>query len=216
MTELYLVRHAQTGGNKTRTFQGRTDADITEEGEKQLVQLTKRFKDIEFDRVYSSPLLRARKTAQAVNLHHGRELVIDEGIIEIDVGEMEGIPFAELYKQYPDEVQHFMTTPHLFTTPGGESMMQVYERMATALGRIVGQNKGGRVVVVSHGCALQNYLAYALGYGPEGIHHAPVCVNTAVTHIRFTESGLPFVVTLNDASHLTPEQLEHSKWELKP
>ncbi|SDN96946.1 histidine phosphatase family protein [Acetanaerobacterium elongatum] len=216
MTDVYLVRHAQTSGNKTRTFQGRTDADITEEGASQLKYLAERFKNISFDKIYSSPLQRARKTAQAVNLYHNKELVLEEGIIEIDVGKLEGIPFAELYQLYPEDVQVFINTPHLFKSPGGESMMQVYERMVTTLGRLVGENKGSRIVVVTHGCALQNYLAYALGYGQEGIQRAPICLNTAVTHLRFTENGLPFVVALNDASHLSAEQLEQGKWELKP
>ncbi len=216
MTELYLVRHAQTAGNQQRAFQGLTDADLSAEGEKQLERLAERFADIAIDRIYTSPLIRARKTAEAVNRHHGAEITVEPALVEIDAGNLEGMPFTEVFAKYPDEIGRFMNAPELFAMPGGESMAQVYERMTAAVATIVQQNRGKRIAVVSHGCALQNYLAFALGYGQKGIAKAPICYNTAVTHIRYTNSGLPFVVYLNDASHLGAEMLEHSKWELKP
>lgn len=216
MTELYLVRHAQTAGNRQRAFQGHTDADLSPEGEQQLERLSQRFKGIAIDHIYTSPLTRARKTADAVNRHHGVEITVEPMLIEINAGDLEGMPFAEVFAKYPAEVDRFINAPHLFAMPGGESMAQVYERMTTAISQIVRQNKNGRVAVVSHGCALQNYLAFALGYGQKGIVKAPICYNTGVTHIRYTDNGLPFVAFLNDAAHLSAEMLEHSKWELKP
>ena len=63
MTKIYVVRHCEALGNVMRIFQGSTDLDISELGAKQLEFLRKRFKNIELDRVISSPLLRARKTA---------------------------------------------------------------------------------------------------------------------------------------------------------
>ncbi len=215
MTELYLVRHAQTAGNKQLAFQGLTDADLSPEGELQLEQLSNRFAETPVDVIYSSPLIRARKTAAAINRAHGREIIIDAGLIEIDAGDLEGIPFSEVYEKYPEEIARFMNAPELFAMPGGESMQQVYERMTAAVERIVTQNEGKRIVVVSHGCALQNYLSYALGYGQQGVKRAPICYNTGVSHIRFTKSLQPFVASLNDASHLDEEMLAHSKWELK-
>ncbi len=216
MTELYLVRHAQTAGNQQRAFQGLTDADLSAEGEKQLERLAGRFADVAIDRIYTSPLTRARKTAEAVNRHHGVEITVEPALVEIDAGDLEGMPFAEVFAKYPDEIGRFMNAPECFAMPGGESMVQVYERMTAAIGQIVRQNRGGRVAVVSHGCALQNYLAFALGFGQKGIAMAPICYNTGITHIRYTSSGLPFVAYLNDASHLDAEMLLHSKWELKP
>lgn len=216
MTELYFVRHAQTSGNRQRSFQGRTDADLSPQGEQQLERLAERFASIALDVVYTSPLTRARKTAHAVNRHHGKEIVVENDLVEIDAGDLEGMPFAEVFAKYPDAADRFIHQPHCFAMPGGESMVQVYERMEQAVGRIIKENQGRRVAVVSHGCALQNYLASVLGYGQTGIANAPICYNTAVTHIRFTASGLPFVVVLNDASHLDAELLADSKWELKP
>lgn len=216
MTELYLVRHAHTEGNRERAFQGHTDADLSVEGEAQLERLSDRFATIGIDRIYTSPLIRARKTAEAINRHHGKEILVDPGLIEINAGDLEGMPFSEVYEKYPEEINRFLNAPETFAMPGGESMKQVYDRITAAIGRIVEQNKGLRIVVVSHGCALQNYLAHVLGYGQQGLSKSPICYNTGISHIRFTqENSLPFVVSLNDASHLDADLLAHSKWELK-
>lgn len=216
MTELYLVRHAQTAGNQKRAFQGLTDADISQGGQAQLEKLAERFAAVAFDRIYTSPLIRAKKTAEAVNRHHGKEIIVNDALVEIDAGDLEGMPFSEVFEKYPEDVQRFLNTPEIFEMPGGESMKHVYKRISMAVDDIVRTNSGGRVVIVSHGCALQNYLACALGYGQKGISKAPICYNTGVTHIRFTQNALPFIVSLNDASHLDSEQLANSKWELKP
>lgn len=65
MTEIYIVRHAEAEGNTNRMFQGSVDTNISENGEKQLERLMKRALDFDVDKIYSSPLKRAQKTAEA-------------------------------------------------------------------------------------------------------------------------------------------------------
>ena len=90
MTKIILVRHCEAQGNHERVFQGATDCDITERGERQLEALSERFRTVEFDALYSSPLLRARRTAEAVNRHHGLPMAIEPGLREINAGHWEG------------------------------------------------------------------------------------------------------------------------------
>ncbi len=215
MTELYLIRHAQSSGNVTLSFQGHTDAALSLQGKQQLEYLAKRFYNIELDKVYSSPLTRALKTAKAVNRSHKKEIAVDQRLIEINPGAVEGMPFAELRQKYPEPARLFLEEPESCVMPGGESMKQVYDRVSAAIMDIVEVNRNQRIAVVSHGCALRNMLAFLLGYGQQGVGKAPICYNTAISHLRVTESGLPFAVMVNDASHLSEELLAHGKWEPK-
>ena len=77
VTNLYIVRHCEAEGNVNETFQGHSDGDITPKGALQLEKLAERFKDIPVDVVYSSPLQRAFKTAQAVARFHDVPVIAD-------------------------------------------------------------------------------------------------------------------------------------------
>lgn len=90
MTSIYLVRHCQAQGNVNRVFQGRIDSEISEEGRRQLDRLAERFRRIPLDAVYTSPLQRARLTAEALNRYHGLPVRTDARFIEIDGGCWEG------------------------------------------------------------------------------------------------------------------------------
>ena len=101
MTTIYLIRHCEAAGNVGRRFQGHIDADITENGRRQLELLAERFRELPLDAVYSSPLLRARLTAEAVNRHHGLPVMLDDRLMEINGGLWEGRPWAELPALFP-------------------------------------------------------------------------------------------------------------------
>lgn len=70
LTTIYLVRHCEAMGNINRIFQGHTDEEISDNGRLQLEKLAERFRDIHLDALYSSPLKRAYRTAEAVNRYH--------------------------------------------------------------------------------------------------------------------------------------------------
>ena len=71
MTNIYLVRHCQAVSNKIRVYHGVKNCDVTEIGRRQLDCLAERFKDVKIDCIYTSPLLRATRTADAVNKYQG-------------------------------------------------------------------------------------------------------------------------------------------------
>ncbi len=91
VTKLYLIRHCEALGNINDTFQGSIDEDITDKGQRQLDKLAERCKNIPFDVIYSSPLIRAVKTAQAADRYHGLEIIVDPAFSEINGGEFEGV-----------------------------------------------------------------------------------------------------------------------------
>lgn len=85
MTKIYLVRHAEALGNVREFFQGRTDCEVSERGEKQLECLAEHFKNIPIEAIYSSPLKRTLSTAAAVNKYHDLPIQKYEGLIELSL-----------------------------------------------------------------------------------------------------------------------------------
>lgn len=211
MTTLYLVRHAQAEGNVRRTFQGHTDAFLSETGLKQLEHLTERFRGVHLDAVYSSPLRRAYQTAQALNAHLRLPISTDHRLIEINGGDFEGVPFAELPLLFPEEEARWDHDPANFHAPSGESMRQVYARMKVCIESIVRDNTDKTIAVASHGCAIRNYLCYANGWGIEHISDVAWCDNTAVSLLEYNTDLIPHIVYQNDAAHLPEEDSTFAK-----
>ena len=86
VTTLLVVRHTQALGNIQKTFQGHIDTDISEAGAVQLELLSERFRSVHIDAICSSPLLRARRTAEAINRTHHLPIELLPALIEIDAG----------------------------------------------------------------------------------------------------------------------------------
>lgn len=129
MTKIYIVRHCEAMGNVMRIFQGSSDTEISETGEKQLEYLKKRFENTEIDTVFSSPLIRARKTALAVIGERNIVPIDDKGLIELDGGIVEGKPFRETFNSIPGLADAWDNHPEDFAPEGGERMKDAYERI---------------------------------------------------------------------------------------
>ena len=208
LTTLYIVRHPEALGNKLRFFQGITDTPVTEKGEKQLLALAERFKDIEFDVIYTSPLLRAYKTAEAVNKYHNKEIIINKDLIEISGGELENNGWDFFETKFSNEYDKWKNAPHLFVAPNGDSMQDVYNRAKSALNSILKDNKDKRVVITSHGCAIRNMFCVLRGTKFEDINTVPWVDNTGVCKVEIEKEVK--IVLHNDISHLTEELIPNN------
>lgn len=201
-TMVYLIRHAEAMGNVSEFFQGRTDCELSPKGYKQLEALSKRFEDIPIEKIYSSPLIRTRETADAVNKYHNLEIVADKRLIEIDGGIWEGKKWSDLPLMYPAEYEVWQNRMYDFEITDGESMVQVFERMKKAVGDIVSQNIGRTIAIVSHGCAIRNYLCYANGDLIDKLGDVGWSDNTAVSLIEYDKNLNPHIVYKNNSDHL--------------
>ena len=206
MTRIYLIRHCQSMGNIEHKFLGQYDADISPAGEKQLELLGLRFRNEPIDVIYTSPLKRARMTAQAIAKYHNDIEVIDEpGFIEMNVGELENRSLKELALNYPETAEKWDRYPDLCEFPGGETMAEVYERVNRALDRVIAENPGRIVVITTHGGVLRNLYARIQFGEPAGIRKSEVFGNTGVSTVIAEGDRLYFEST-NDLSHL-PEDM---------
>lgn len=207
-TTLYLVRHCQAMGNRNRCFQGLTDTQISEDGQKQLDLLSVRLRNTIFDAAYSSPLLRARLTAEAMVRFHPVPVRILPGLVEINAGEWEGQSWETIPDHWPREARDWNERPWDCCPPGGEPMRQVFARMQAALVQIARENPGKTVAVASHGCAIRNAVCWAMGKPIEEIGDFDFADNTGITRLEIDENGAPTLLCFNDISHLPEEMIQ--------
>lgn len=205
MTNIYMVRHCEAMGNVKRLFQGSTDLDISETGEKQLEYLKRRFEGIGLDRVYTSPLIRAYKTALAVIGERDMQPVKNDGLREICGGIVEGRPFKEAFDEIPGLADTWDNHPQDFAPEGGEPMRDAYERIWNTVKSIAAENGGKTVACTTHGGVMRCLLCRLLLGDISRLAEMGWSDNTAVTLLRFNGGDMPEVVFYNDSSHLPPE-----------
>ncbi len=210
MTKIYLVRHCEALGNLSRVFQGTTDLDITDLGEKQLEKLSERFKEIKLDKIYSSPLIRAYKTALAIKGNRDIEIEIYKDLSEIDGGIIEGKPFADTFEKDPVLKEIWLNHPEDFAPEGGEPMRVSYQRITNAFWDIVNQNKGKAVALATHGGIIRCLLCKLIYDDISKLITVPLFDNTAVGYIEIDDSNKIELKFTNDYSHLPSDMLRSS------
>lgn len=161
-TELWLVRHGQTDWNVEGRYQGQADMPLNEIGIEQARDLAERLRDVIFSAIYSSDLQRASSTARI--LAGDKEVRIDPRLREIHQGEWEGQLFSVIRQQYADYFAQRKENPLQSRPPGGESLLEVAERVKYCVDEIANQFAGERVLIVSHGLAIATLLAAVKGY----------------------------------------------------
>lgn len=142
--KLYVARHGETQWNAENKICGRTDLPLTEKGHQQAQQLAEKTSQLELDMIVSSPMLRARQTAEPTAKALGLPILTDERLIEQDYGIYEGMD-----RQTPG----FLANKRQFACkyPGGESMMQLAYRVYGLLEELKEQHPEKRILLVCHG-----------------------------------------------------------------
>lgn len=205
MTYIYLIRHCEALGNKKRLFQGSTDCDISELGEIQLEYLSKRFKNIHLDEIYSSPLRRAMKTAQSVAKGRGLTVIPRVDLTELHGGVVEGRPFVEAFNEIEGLADAWNNHPQDFAPEGGESMRSAYERIWQEISEIAQKSEGKTVAVATHGGVLRCLMCRLLYNDINRLKDVPWCENTAITQLQIDDDFNITVKSFNDHTHI-PEK----------
>ena len=189
---LILIRHGQTAFNIQRRFLGRTDLPLDDVGLSQAARLGDHLRNLHWDRLYSSPLLRARQTAEAIGVP-----TLCAGLTEMDMGDLEGLSREEMEARYPGLLSQWFEEPTRFRPPGGETLAEAQERAWAALQPLRGE---GVRVVVTHQLVLAGILCRALDV-PLGQFRKLSHGNTGITTLEDRGSDLQ-LVKLNDLGHL--------------
>jgi len=204
-TTVYLIRHAEAEGNVYRRCHGQYDSLLTPRAYRQLPYLAKRFSETPLNFVYASDLFRARRTAQAVAEPHNLSVQIYPALREIDMGDWEDVPWAELSRYWTEAYLLWKAKPWEYAPPHGETPLQAGQRMLNGVKEIVREHEGKTIAVVTHGSAIRGALTIAHGWTPEQMSNIGWGDNTCVARLDFDTPEQITVVYENDASHLPAE-----------
>jgi probable phosphoglycerate mutase len=202
---ILLVRHGETHWNAEGRNQGQTyDIPLSEAGRAQALALRGRLVGTPIARAVSSPLLRARQTAEVALGDRAGLLTLDPRLMEISHGQWEGRLAEEIRAGFPESHQAWRETPHLVTLPGGESLQEVEARAWPALQEAcAGLGAEEVVLLVTHDAVARVLLCRFLGLGLARVwsfRQASACINLLegpdLEHIQ--------VVRINDGAHVTP------------
>ena len=154
--KIVLWRHGQTDWNIENRFQGHTDIDLNSHGEKQAVQMANALRaiDLKFDVLYTSDLLRAAKTAKAIENTFRVSAISDESLRERHLGALQGLTTSDAPKLEPELWESHLRRDLDHELRGGESIKQFGARIQGALERIRLAHPGKTILLVSHGGAL--------------------------------------------------------------
>ena len=199
--ELFVVRHGETEANKTGLLQGHLDTPLDEAGRMQASAVAERLKDEMFDGVISSDLGRATETARIILKYHPElHLMTDPDLRERNLGILQGHRYEELMQMYPEIMASFKVDGNDIPVPGGESLSECNERLAAFMERTADGNPGKRILIVTHGGALQCMFRHAVGVTAPG-NIRPFSGNAAISVFRRKKKAWQ-LITWNDCNHL--------------
>lgn len=203
MTRVFLLRHGATAANLEVPYrlQGRkSDRPLDDIGQRQVEAAGRALANSRLVAVYTSPLLRAIQTAEAIARPHGVTPAIETGLIEADIGEWEGLTWDEAGARHPDHYAKFLERPGTTPYPGGESFQDAGRRAATAIARLVQKHDGESIAVVAHNILNRGYLAPILGVSIEKAREIRQS-NAGISLVEVAPAGT-VLVQLNSVLHL--------------
>lgn len=202
-TTFYIVRHGETIWNKEGRLQGQLDSPLTENGLAQAKTVAWKLKDVNFDAMFSSDLLRAKRTAEIIALEH--ELAVDttEALRERKFGQVEGKTHAELRKDLKEIMEKFDAMPpsEKFTyrfVDDMESDDEVATRFIIYLREMAVAYAGKTILLVCHGGLMRAFLI-KIGFGSHEELPPGTIDNTAFFALE--SDGIDFIVKETDGIH---------------
>jgi broad specificity phosphatase PhoE len=161
VTTIFLARHGESDWNVEKRFQGHSDRPLTERGREQAHALADLVGAEKIDAVYTSPLSRARETAEIVAARAGLEAVALPELREVDTGNWSGLSRADVEARFPEGFARWRSGGSGWEN--GESYDEMAERVIGALRKIAEDHPDGRVLVISHGGPIRAIHAAAEG-----------------------------------------------------
>ena len=150
-TRVLAIRHGETAWNVDGRIQGQLDVPLNDTGRWQVHRLALAVADEGITAIYSSDLLRAFETAQAVARGCGEPITTDPGLRERGFGVFEGLSYDEINRRWPEQAERWRRRDPDFGAEGGETLRQFSERGVSAVSSLAALHPGETIAVVSHG-----------------------------------------------------------------
>ena len=200
---LHLVRHGETDINASGRLQGTTNSTLTPRGRAQARELAVASLTWDPVAVYSSPLQRARGVAGAIGDLSGLAVTDEPRIIEMDMGDLEGVTVQEMRDGWPDLYQGWRRDASSVTMPGGESLGDVQRRAMMAVEELDERyDADDTVIAVTHNFTIRCIVAAVIDLPLANINHMDLSLGSRTT-ITSGRRGRR-LAAYNAVDHLTP------------
>jgi len=207
VTRIILIRHGQTEWNRVERFRGRADVPLNDTGLAQAEATGQRVaSDASPSRerqpvaIYSSPLSRAVKTAEAIAKHFNLPVQTHPGIADIDYGQWQGLTPDEVKERWPEFHHAWYSAPHTVRIPGGETLDDLRVRSMAMVNELAARHAGQTIVLVGHTVVNRVILLGVLGLGNDRFWR--LRQDTCAINVFEVDSGEFTLMSLNDTCHL--------------
>jgi len=204
LARLVLIRHGQTHTPQDAWFRGQVDVPLDEVGLAQAAATAQRVIAAWTPQaVYSSPLARARQTAELIAAPLGLEVQVHEDLTDINYGAWQGLRMHEVRTRWLKTLTVWNTRPHHATIPGGETLTAVRTRVLRAVQEIITAYPQATVIIVAHAVVNRLIMLRALGWTYERFWELQQ-KNCSLCVVEIADLGADtyHVALMNDVSHL--------------
>jgi probable phosphoglycerate mutase len=208
-TRIIAVRHGETAWNVDSRIQGQTDIALNDTGRRQARRVGEALAGEPITAVYSSDLGRAHETAKSIAELAGIPVVPEEGLRERSFGMFEGKTFDEIHQTWPDHAQNWRKrVPDWQPPEGGESLLELRERVTRTMHALASRHPGEQIVVVAHGGVLDALYRIATGQEVNSPRTWEL-PNGAINRLLWTPEGFT-LVGWSDTQHLDDEAADET------
>jgi len=197
---ILLVRHGETDWNRIKRFQGRSDVELNKRGRAQAKALALTLREEPLKAIYSSPITRAIETAKAINRYHQTSLEQRDGLMEMDLGDFEGLHPRDLRNEQSEFLRKWLEDPASVRMPNGETLQEVQERAWAVVQEVTKTYHHGSVLLCSHNFVNLTILCKILGL--EITHLRRLHQSVGAMNIIEMNRGQYSLICLNDTCHL--------------
>lgn len=198
--KLILVRHGQTESNRLGRIQGVNKAPLTDAGRGQAEAAARALAAAAPFALYSSPLPRAMETATIIGSRADTAPVQVEGLVEMDVGEFEGLSGPQLRERFPDVMRAWDSDPASTVMPGGESLYDVRDRAWPIVELLAERHDSETVVAVTHNFTIHTIVCAALDMPLNNFRKLRIDLG-AITRLEISGARVT-LLSLNETWHL--------------
>ena len=191
-TRILAIRHGETAWNVEGRMQGHLDIPLNDTGRWQAHRLALAMSEENISAIYSSDLLRAYQTAQAVTAGTGQKIEIEVALRERCFGEFEGLTFQEIDARWPAQAERWRLRDPDFVPLGGESLRVFYARCVDAITRLAAAHPGQTIALVAHGGVMDCFYRAATRVDLQAPRTWQLG-NASINRLLYTDSGLSLV-----------------------
>ncbi len=199
--KIYLTRHGETEWNKAGRMQGWQNSNLTERGIENAEKLGASLNNVNFHRIYCSPLGRAIETANCIRGDRDIEIMTHDLLKEMGFGLWEGMEFSKIEELYPTQKYNFWNKPHLYEPVEGESFDELICRARMVLDEVINNNDCENVLIVSHAALIKAIYITINNHPIENFWAPPFINDTSLTIFEIKDKEIEIILEA-DISHL--------------